>query len=115
MAPSPNGELVAGQRVLCLQPIARPFLSRTAQTRIGTVGERGTPRSRALLSGVAYVAGFASSLKPRGEDVSFSNNAKIELTRQSRVLEERLLPITAEMNAYPLRVNKKTWETNLQA
>src|SRR5438552_18139164 len=45
----------------------------------------------------------------------YSNNARIELTGQSRILEERLVPITAELNAGPLRVNKTTWETNLAA
>jgi hypothetical protein len=41
--------------------------------------------------------------------------ALIELTRDSFLLEERLRPITAEMNSYPLRVNVKTWQRNLQA
>jgi DNA polymerase-1 len=46
---------------------------------------------------------------------AYSNNAKIELTRESAVLEARLIPITAEMNHYPLRVNKSTWERNFKA
>jgi DNA polymerase-1 len=47
--------------------------------------------------------------------MAYSNNAQIELTGQSAVLEERLVPITAELNEKPLRVNKKTWQTNLEA
>lgn len=43
----------------------------------------------------------------------YSGNAQIELTRLSAFLEERLKPITAEMNAFPLRVNCETWQCNL--
>jgi DNA polymerase-1 len=46
---------------------------------------------------------------------TYNNNAKIELTRESAILEARLIPITAEMNHYPLRVNKSTWERHLKA
>jgi DNA polymerase I len=45
----------------------------------------------------------------------YSNNARIELTRESLALEARLVPITAEMNRYPLRVNKSTWEQKVKA
>lgn len=44
---------------------------------------------------------------------SYSNGAQIELTGQSLLLEERLRPITAELNAYPLRVNPAVWRENL--
>lgn len=47
--------------------------------------------------------------------MAYSNNPRIELTGQSALLEERLVPITAELNEKPLRVNKKTWLTNLEA
>src|ERR1700739_3371027 len=42
----------------------------------------------------------------------YSNNAKIELTRESSELEERLKPSTAELNSHPLRTNKLTWIVN---
>jgi DNA polymerase-1 len=46
---------------------------------------------------------------------SYSNNARIELTRESLALEDRLKPITAELNEKPLRVNKLTWLVNTEA
>jgi DNA polymerase-1 len=39
----------------------------------------------------------------------YGQNARIELTGLSKLLEERLIPITQELNAHPLRVNKQTW------
>jgi hypothetical protein len=47
--------------------------------------------------------------------ISSRYEAFIELTRESVILESRLKPITAELNAFPLRVNKKTWQRNLEA
>jgi DNA polymerase-1 len=47
--------------------------------------------------------------------MTYSNNARIELTRESLALEERLKPITAEMNEKPLRVNTLTWRVNLES
>jgi len=44
--------------------------------------------------------------------VAYSNGARVELTGQSIELEERLRPITDEMNSYPLRVNRETWLVN---
>jgi len=44
----------------------------------------------------------------------YSGNPRIVLTRESAELEKRLEPITAEMNAHALRVNKRTWERNLE-
>lgn len=41
--------------------------------------------------------------------------ALTELTGQSYLLEQRLRPITEEMNSHPLRVNARTWEKNLDA
>ena len=46
---------------------------------------------------------------------TYSNNAQIELTRDSALLEERLKPITAEMNAHALRVNKAIFVQNLES
>jgi DNA polymerase-1 len=46
---------------------------------------------------------------------AYSNAAQIELTRESAELERRLEPITAELNAYPLRVNKAQWQVNYDA
>ena len=46
--------------------------------------------------------------------MAYSNNAQVELTGQSAVLEERLIPITAELNEKSLRVNRETWRANLQ-
>jgi DNA polymerase I-like protein with 3'-5' exonuclease and polymerase domains len=43
---------------------------------------------------------------------TYSNAAQIELTRESAELERRLVPITAELNAFPLRVNKARWQEN---
>jgi DNA polymerase I-like protein with 3'-5' exonuclease and polymerase domains len=43
---------------------------------------------------------------------TYSNAAQIELTRESADLERRLEPITAELNAFPLRVNKARWQEN---
>jgi DNA polymerase-1 len=45
----------------------------------------------------------------------YSNGAKVELTRESAELERRLIPITAEMNEKPLRVNTLTWVINREA
>ena len=45
----------------------------------------------------------------------YSNGARIELTRESVELERRLIPITAEMNEHPLRVNTLTWVINREA
>jgi DNA polymerase I len=45
----------------------------------------------------------------------YGGNARIELHGLSKVLEQRLIPITAEMNSHPLRVNKETWLTNTAA
>jgi DNA polymerase-1 len=42
----------------------------------------------------------------------YGGNARIELTGLSLLLESRLKPITAEMNSWPLRVNKSTWLVN---
>ena len=47
--------------------------------------------------------------------MAYSNNARIELLRESALLETRLKPITAELNAYPFRVNKTTYERNLES
>ena len=49
----------------------------------------------------AEPTGDAMSLIPQ---ISPRFEALIELTRESFLLEERLRPITAEMNSYPLRV-----------
>ena len=46
---------------------------------------------------------------------AYSNNAQIELTRESALLEERLKPITAEMNRRFLRVSEITWIKNLES
>ena len=46
---------------------------------------------------------------------AYSNAAQIELTRESAELERRLEKITAELNAYPLRVNKARWQVNYDA
>jgi len=46
--------------------------------------------------------------------MAYSNNARIELTGQSRILEERLIPITAELNEKSLRVNPITWKVKLE-
>src|SRR5260370_28467815 len=45
----------------------------------------------------------------------YSNGAQVELTGSSFELEERLTPITAELNEKSLRVNKAIWQTNLEA
>jgi DNA polymerase-1 len=42
----------------------------------------------------------------------YGQNARIELHGLSLLLEQRLKPITEEMNSWPLRVNKETWLTN---
>jgi len=47
--------------------------------------------------------------------VAYSNNAQIELTRESAELERRLIPITQEMNDKPLRVNTLTWVINRES
>lgn len=47
--------------------------------------------------------------------MAYSNGARIELFRESAELEERLKPITAELNAHPLRVNTLTWVVNREA
>jgi hypothetical protein len=47
--------------------------------------------------------------------MAYSNNARIEVLRESALLETRLKPITAELNAYPFRVNKTTYERNLES
>jgi DNA polymerase-1 len=44
--------------------------------------------------------------------VAYSNGARVELTGPSVELEERLRPITDEMNRHPLRVNRETWLVN---
>jgi DNA polymerase I len=41
---------------------------------------------------------------------AYSNAAQITLTRESAALEQRLEPVTAELNAFPLRVNRATWQ-----
>ena len=46
--------------------------------------------------------------------MAYSNDAKVELTRESAELEARLEPVTAEMNEKPLRVNLQTWQHNLE-
>jgi len=46
---------------------------------------------------------------------TYSNAAQIELTRESAELERRLEPITAELNAFALRVNKARWQANYDA
>ncbi len=46
---------------------------------------------------------------------TYSNAAQIELTRETVDLERRLEPITIELNAFPLRVNKARWQTNYDA
>jgi DNA polymerase I len=45
----------------------------------------------------------------------YSNNAQVELTRQSIGLEAGLEPITRELNSQPLRVNPVTWQRNLES
>jgi hypothetical protein len=45
----------------------------------------------------------------------YSNNPRIELTGQSQILEERLVPITRELNESPLMVNRNTWWINTVA
>ncbi|SRR6266404_3015250 len=47
--------------------------------------------------------------------MTYSNGARVELTGLSVELEDRIKPITDEMNAKPLRVNRKTWEKNIKA
>lgn len=47
--------------------------------------------------------------------MAYSNGAQIELTRDSLILEERIKPTTDELNSKPLKVNKQTWITNLEA
>lgn len=44
----------------------------------------------------------------------YSNNAQIELTRESVFIEERVKPTTAELNSRPLRVNQQTWRANYE-
>ncbi len=46
--------------------------------------------------------------------MAYSNSARIELTGESAELEERLVPITAELNEKPLRVNPITWKAKLE-
>jgi DNA polymerase I-like protein with 3'-5' exonuclease and polymerase domains len=46
---------------------------------------------------------------------TYSNAAQVELTRESAELERRLEPITAELNQFPLRVNKTKWQENYDA
>ncbi len=45
----------------------------------------------------------------------YSNSARVELTGQSLLLEQRLTPITEELNAFPLRVNRAKWAENYDA
>jgi DNA polymerase I len=45
----------------------------------------------------------------------YASNADIRLTRESLALEESLIPITAEMNSRPLKINYATWKRNLDA
>jgi len=47
--------------------------------------------------------------------MAYSNGARVELTRESVILEERIRPTTDELNSRPLRVNKRTWIRNLEA
>jgi DNA polymerase-1 len=47
--------------------------------------------------------------------MAYSNGARVELLRESAELEERLKPITAEMNGHPLRVNTLTWVVNRES
>jgi DNA polymerase-1 len=47
--------------------------------------------------------------------MAYSNNARIELLRESAELERRLEPITQELNSYPLNVNRLTWIVNREA
>jgi hypothetical protein len=42
------------------------------------------------------------------------HKALVELTGSSALLENRIKPITDELNSYPLNINKKTWEKELQ-
>src|SRR5277367_1697091 len=44
----------------------------------------------------------------------YSNSARVELTGQSLALEERLEPITRELNSRPLKINYQTWHRNLE-
>src|SRR5208282_5223237 len=44
----------------------------------------------------------------------YSNGARVELTGQSQLLEQRLIPSTIEANTFPLRVNHTTWLRNFQ-
>jgi hypothetical protein len=46
---------------------------------------------------------------------TYSNDAKIELCRESATLEQRLVPITQELNAHALRVNPRTWLQNYES
>jgi DNA polymerase I-like protein with 3'-5' exonuclease and polymerase domains len=46
---------------------------------------------------------------------TYSNAARIELTRESAELERRLAPITAELNSCALRVNRDKWAANYDA
>jgi DNA polymerase I len=47
--------------------------------------------------------------------MTYSNGARIELTRDSIILEERLKPTTEELNSRSLRINRETWLRNLEA
>lgn len=47
-------------------------------------------------------------------DTNYSNNARVELHRESRDLEERMVPIVAEMNAFPLVVSYAAWVQNFE-
>lgn len=51
----------------------------------------------------------------KSDHPQYSNNAQVELTRQSVGLEEGLEPITTELNSKPLRINAETWERNSEA
>ena len=47
------------------------------------------------------------------QQVTTRYTARVELTRESALLEKQLVPTTNELNAYPLRVNRTIWERNL--